>query len=245
MNRIRFPLANPDFAPFLQRAADQKPDAIFVFVPSGQGGTFVKQFVERGLDKAGIKIIGPGDVMDDDLLNGMGDAVIGTVTAHMYSADHDSAANKAFVAAFKKANDGMRPNFMAVGGYDGMNLIYEALKKTGGKTDGDSLIEAMKGLAWESRAVRSRSIRRPATSSRTSTSAKSRRRTASSIMSNSPPFRRSRTRSRPPSRSNGRLSASIRDAGARREPGSIATDRGIMARTVVMDSGQPLLRFPE
>ena len=150
LESIRFPLANPDFAPFLQRAADQKPDAIFVFVPSGQGGTFVKQFVERGLDKAGIKIIGPGDVMDDDLLVGMGDAVIGTVTAHLYSADHDSAANKAFVAAFKKANDGMRPNFMAVSAYDGMNLIYEALKKTGGKTDGDSLIEAMKGMSWES-----------------------------------------------------------------------------------------------
>ena len=136
LEAIRFPLANPDFAPFLQRAADQKPDAIFVFVPSGQGGTFVKQFVERGLDKAGIKIIGPGDVMDDDLINGMGDAVIGTVTAHIYSADHDSPTNKAFVAAFEKANN-MRPNFMAVGGYDGMHLIYEALKKTGGKTDGD------------------------------------------------------------------------------------------------------------
>ena len=149
LESIRFPLANPDFAPFLQRAADQKPDAIFVFVPSGQGATFVKQFVERGLNKAGIKIIGPGDVMDDDLLNGMGDAVIGTVTAHIYSADHDSPVNKAFVAAFEKANN-MRPNFMAVGGYDGMHLIYEALKKTGGKTDGDSLIAAMKGMAWES-----------------------------------------------------------------------------------------------
>jgi branched-chain amino acid transport system substrate-binding protein len=147
---IRFPLANPDFAPFLQRAADEKPDAVFVFVPSGQGGTFVKQFVERGLDKAGIKIIGPGDVMDDDLLNGMGDAVIGTVTAHIYSADHDSPVNKEFVAAFEKANNGLRPNFMAVGGYDGMNLIYEALKKTGGKTDGYSLIEAIKGMSWES-----------------------------------------------------------------------------------------------
>jgi branched-chain amino acid transport system substrate-binding protein len=149
LESIRFPLASPDFAPFLQRAADQKPDAIFVFVPSGQGATFVKQFVERGLDKAGIKIIGPGDVVDDDLLNGMGDAVIGTVTAHIYSADHDSPTNKAFVAAFEKANN-MRPNFMAVGGYDGMHLIYEALKKTGDKTDGDSLIAAMKGMAWES-----------------------------------------------------------------------------------------------
>jgi branched-chain amino acid transport system substrate-binding protein len=150
LDTIRFPLANPDFAPFLQRAADAKPDAIFVFVPSGQGGVFVKQFVERGLDKAGIKIIGPGDVTDDDLVNGMGDAVIGTITAHFYSVDHDSAANKAFVAAFKKANGGMRPNFMAVSGYDGMHLMYEALKKTGGKTGGDSLIAAMKGMAWES-----------------------------------------------------------------------------------------------
>jgi branched-chain amino acid transport system substrate-binding protein len=146
---LKVPLANPDFAPFLQRAADAKPDAIFVFVPSGQGGTFMKQYAERGLDKAGIKVIGPGDVTDDDLLNGMGDAVLGTVTAHLYSADHDSAKNKAFVEAFKKAN-GFRPNFMAVGGYDGMHLIYEALKKTGGKADGDSLIAAMKGLAWES-----------------------------------------------------------------------------------------------
>jgi branched-chain amino acid transport system substrate-binding protein len=149
LDSIRFPLANPDFAPFLQRAADQKPDAIFVFVPSGQGGIFVKQFVERGLDKAGIKIIGPGDVTDDDLLNGMGDAVVGTITAHFYSADHDSPANKAFAAAFKAANNAMRPNFMAVSAYDGMHLIYEALKKSG-KTDGDSLIAAAKGVAWDS-----------------------------------------------------------------------------------------------
>ncbi len=149
IEEIKFPLANPDFAPFLQRAADAKPDAIFVFVPSGQGATFVKQFVERGLDKAGIKIIGPGDVMDDDLLNGMGDQVIGTITTHFYSADHQSAKNKAFVEAFKKANN-FRPNFMAVGGYDGMHLIYEALKKSGGKSDGDSLIAAMKGMKWES-----------------------------------------------------------------------------------------------
>ena len=146
---IRVPLANPDFSPFLQRAADAKPDAIFIFVPSGQGGTFMKQFAERGLDKAGIKLIGPGDVTDDDLLPTMGDAAIGTVTAHFYSADHNSAMNKAYVAAFEKAN-GFRPGFMSVGGYDGMHLIYEALKKTGGKADGDSLIAAMKAMKWES-----------------------------------------------------------------------------------------------
>src|SRR5947208_6352096 len=149
VSAIRIPLANPDFAPFLQRAADAKPDALFIFVPSGQGGTFVRQFTERGLDKAGIKLIGPGDVTDDDLLPGMGDAVIGTVTAHMYSASHPSQMNKDYVAAFEKGNH-FRPNFMSVGGYDGMHLIYEALKKTNGDTNGDKLIEAMKGLKWES-----------------------------------------------------------------------------------------------
>jgi branched-chain amino acid transport system substrate-binding protein len=109
----------------------------------------MKQFAERGLDKTGIKVIGPGDVMDDDLLNNMGDAALGAVTAHLYSAAHPSAMNKEFVAAYKKAFSN-RPGFMAVGGYDGIHLIYEALKKTGGKTDGDALIAAMKGMKWES-----------------------------------------------------------------------------------------------
>ena len=136
VEEVKVPLANPDFAPFLQRMKDAKPDAMFVFVPAGQGGNFMKQYAERGLDKAGIKVIGPGDVTDDDLLKDMGDAVLGTVTAHIYSAAHPSAMNKEFVAAYKKAYN-QRPGFMAVGGYDGIHLIYEALKKTGGKADGD------------------------------------------------------------------------------------------------------------
>jgi len=149
VEEVKVPLANPDFAPFLQRMKDSKPDAMFVFVPAGQGGNFMKQYAERGLDKSGIKVIGPGDVMDDDLLNGMGDSALGAVTAHMYSAAHPSQVNKDFVAAYKKAY-GQRPGFMAVGGYDGIHLLYEALKKTGGKADGDSLIAAVKGMAWES-----------------------------------------------------------------------------------------------
>jgi branched-chain amino acid transport system substrate-binding protein len=149
VEEVKVPLANPDFAPFLQRMKDAKPDAMFVFVPAGQGGNFMKQYAERGLDKAGIRVIGPGDVMDDDLLNGMGDAALGTVTAHLYSAAHPSAMNKEFVAAYNKAF-GQRPGFMAVGGYDGIHLIYEALKKTGGKTDGDAMLAAMKGMKWES-----------------------------------------------------------------------------------------------
>ena len=147
---IRTPLANPDFSPFLQRARDAKPDAVFIFVPAGQGASFVRQFIERGLDKSGIKIIGPGDVTDDDVLNGMGDQVIGTVTAHTYSAYHQSALNKTYVEAMAKANNGLRADFMSVGGYDGLHLIYEALKKTNGNTAGDALIAAMKGMAWES-----------------------------------------------------------------------------------------------
>src|SRR5689334_3799676 len=146
---VKVPLVNPDFAPFLQRIRDAKPDALFVFVPGGQGGNFMKQFAERGLDKAGIKMIGPGDVMDDDLMPGMPDAALGAITAHMYSAVHPSDMNKAFVRDYKKAF-GSRPGFVAVGGYDGMHLIYEALKKTGGSTDGDALVGAMKGMAWES-----------------------------------------------------------------------------------------------
>src|SRR6266700_4961556 len=101
VEEVKVPLANPDFAPFLQRMKDAKPDAVFVFVPAGQGGNFMKQYAERGLDKSGIKVIGPGDVMDDDLLNGMGDAALGAVPAHLYSASHPSAMNKAFVAAYK------------------------------------------------------------------------------------------------------------------------------------------------
>ena len=147
---LRIPMRSPDFSPVLQKVADAKPDALFVFVPSGTGAQFVKQFVERGLDKSGVKLIATGDVTDDDQLNGMGDAVVGVINAHNYSANHDSALNKSFVEAFKKANGGMRPNFMAVGGYDGMHLIYEALKKTNGDTDGAKLMAAIKGLAWES-----------------------------------------------------------------------------------------------
>ena len=146
---IRIPLANPDFAPFLQRIRDINPDTAFIYFPGTQAGIFAKQFAERGLAGSGIKIIGPGDLTDDDELNNMGDQMLGIVTAHDYSAAHDSALNKKYVEDFKKANN-FRPNFVSVGGYDGMHLIYEALKKTGGKTDGDGLIAAMKGMRWES-----------------------------------------------------------------------------------------------
>jgi len=128
---------------------DDKPDALFVFLPSGQGATFMKQFAERGLDKSGVRLIATGDVTDDDQLNDMGDVALGVVTSHHYSAAHPSAMNKKFVEAFQAANPGMRPNFMAVAGYDGMRVIYKALETTKG-VGGEALLAAMKGQIFES-----------------------------------------------------------------------------------------------
>ena len=106
--------------------------------------------LHRGLARAGIRLISTGDVTDDDQLGSMGDVALGVVNSHHYSAAHPSALNKQFVEAFQKANPGIRPNFMAVAGYDGMHLIYNALEKTKGATDGDAVLAAMKGQSFES-----------------------------------------------------------------------------------------------
>jgi branched-chain amino acid transport system substrate-binding protein len=145
---IRAPVQSPDFAPYLQRARDANPEGIYVFIPGNLAGTFARQYVERGLDKSGIKLMGNGDLTDDDLLNPMGDPAVGIITAGQYSVAHPSPENKAFVAGFTKFA-GKHPNFMAESVYDGMRLIYEALKKTNGGTDGDKLIAAMKGMSFE------------------------------------------------------------------------------------------------
>jgi len=145
---MRTPLQNPDFSPFLQRIKDAKPEAAFIFVPSGQGAAIMKQFQDRGLKEAGIKLIGTGDILDDDLLESIGPSALGAITSHHYSAAHDSPENKAYVDAFMKANPGMRPNFMSINGYDGMHVIYEMLKKTGGNGTGEQLVDAARGLKW-------------------------------------------------------------------------------------------------
>jgi branched-chain amino acid transport system substrate-binding protein len=151
LESLRTPLRNPDYAPFLQRAKDARPDALFLFVPSGEGAGVMKQFADRGLKEAGIRLICTGDVLDDDLLEAIGPPALGVVSSHHYSAAHDSPENKDYVSSFMKANAGMRPNFHSLGGYDGMHLIYESLKKTGGQAgDGEKLVNAMKGLTWTS-----------------------------------------------------------------------------------------------
>ena len=150
LDTLKVPLANPDFAPFLQRARDLQPDTLFAFVPASQAGVFARQFAERGLDKSGIKLVGPGDIVDDNDMPMSGDSLLGVVTAGFYSAAHPSAMNKKYVADYAAATGGKRANFISVGGWDGMHLIYETLKKTGGKTDPDTVLAAMKSMSWES-----------------------------------------------------------------------------------------------
>ena len=148
VDSVRTPLRNPDFAPYIQRIKDAKPNAVFVFVPAGeQSIAFMKAFEERGLAKEGIQVIGPGDVTDDDVLNAIGEPVVGVITSHHYSADHDSRENKAFVKAFGEVQKELkRPNFMGVGGYDGMAAIAEVVKKLGNKIDGDQAMEILRNM---------------------------------------------------------------------------------------------------
>lgn len=149
---LRVPLKNPEFAPFIQRIKDAKPEAVFIFTPAGETAVaFMKAFSERGLDRAGIKLLATGDVTDDDVLEAMGDAAVGVITTHHYSAAHKSSENDAFKKTYAGvAGAAARPNFMAVGGWDGMQLICELVKKLGGKIDADKAIAAAKGMLMRS-----------------------------------------------------------------------------------------------
>jgi branched-chain amino acid transport system substrate-binding protein len=150
VDALRMPLESTNYVPYLQRAKDAKPDALFVWVPGGLSGRMLRQFVELGLNDAGVKLIGTGDITDDAILNQIGDPVLGTITTLQYSDAHPSAANKAFVESFKRVSNGVRPDHIGVAAYDGMHLLFDALEKTGGNTNGDALIAAMKGDSWES-----------------------------------------------------------------------------------------------
>lgn len=151
VGQVRTPLANPDFSPFLARVKDSGADAVFLFVPAGeQGVSFLKGYKQRGLDKAGIKLIAPGDLTDEDVLDAMGDESIGVITSMHYAEAHDSDLNRKYTQDYYKANPDKRPNFMSVAGYDGMKLIYSVLEKTKGDASGDAFVAAAKGMSWES-----------------------------------------------------------------------------------------------
>jgi branched-chain amino acid transport system substrate-binding protein len=147
---VRFPVANPDFSAFVQRAKDTNPDGIYIWIPGGaQPAAVQKALSERGIDPQKIKVMGQGELTEEQALKSVGDTALGIVTVYHYDYNHDSALNREFVKAYREAYS-RAPDIYTVGGYDGMHLIYEALKKTGGKTDGDSLIAAAKGMKWES-----------------------------------------------------------------------------------------------
>ncbi len=151
VGEVRTPVKNPDFSPYMARIQDAKPDAIFMFVPSGeQGVSFLKSYADRGLAKDGIKLIATGDLTDEDVLDAMGDPALGLITSFHYSDAHDSELNKKYTEAYAKAYPNTRPNFMSMGGYDGLQLIYKVLEETNGDASGDAFIEAAKGMAWES-----------------------------------------------------------------------------------------------
>lgn len=151
VGEVRTPVKNPDFAPFLQKIKDAKPQAVFLFVPPGeQTIAFTKGFVERDLAKAGIRIIATGDLTGEDVIDGVGDNALGIVNSMQYSETHNSPENKAYVAAYYKAYPKDRPDFMSVGGYDGLQLIAKTLEKTGGDATGDKFMAAAKGMAWTS-----------------------------------------------------------------------------------------------
>jgi len=151
VGEVRTPVKNPDFAPFLQKIKDAKPEAVFLFVPPGeQTIAFMKGFVERDLAKAGIRIIATGDLTEEDVLDGVGDNALGIVNSLQYSEAHNSPENKAYVAAYYKAYPKDRPNYMSVSGFDGMQLIAKVLEKTGGDANGDKFLAAARGMAWTS-----------------------------------------------------------------------------------------------
>jgi branched-chain amino acid transport system substrate-binding protein len=151
VGELHTPLTSPDFAPFLQKIKDAKPDALFLFIPNGdQGIAFAKGYKERGLDKAGIKLLATGDITTEDMIDAIGDNALGIITSYYYAQSHDSPENKAYVAAYAKAYPGVRPNMISVAGYDGMHLIYQALEKTKGDASGDAFMSAVKGMKWMS-----------------------------------------------------------------------------------------------
>ena len=147
VGELRVPLKSPEFGPFVQRVKDSKPEAVFVFVPAGELAVgFMKAYEERGLAKAGIKLLPTGEVTEDGVIEALGNSALGVISTHHYSAAHSSPENKAFLAAYSQIDARTRPNFMAVGGYDGMAAIYEVVRQLNGNVDGDKAMAILKGM---------------------------------------------------------------------------------------------------
>jgi branched-chain amino acid transport system substrate-binding protein len=147
----RTPVANPDFSAFVQRVKDANPEAVYIFVPGGaQPAAIGKALVDRGLAPPATKVLAQGELTHPEALESMGATAKGIITTFHYTLERDDPLNNEYVKAYRDANDGRSPDLFSIGGYDGMHLIYEALKKTNGDTTGDALVEAAKGMSWDS-----------------------------------------------------------------------------------------------
>ena len=145
---VRFPVANPDFSAFVQRAKDMNPDAIYIWIPGGaQPAAIGKALAERGIDASKVKILGQDALAGESAVKSMGEVAVGIITCGEYDYNLNLPLNHEFVKAYN-ADFKRNPDFFSIGGYDGMHLIYETLKKTGGNTNGDALIAAAKGMKW-------------------------------------------------------------------------------------------------
>jgi len=146
------PAQVPDMTPFFQRVKDQKPDCFYVFIPSGpHASAVVKTYDEVGLKQAGVKLIGPKDVVPDSKLQTMGDAAIGTIVMSSYSDDLDNAVNKQFIQAWHDAYGADNyPDFMSAAAWDAMNAVFHTIKELNGKIDdGLKFVDALKNWSGE------------------------------------------------------------------------------------------------
>jgi branched-chain amino acid transport system substrate-binding protein len=143
LGSVRFPTTNPDFAPFVQRVKDAKPDVAFLWVPAGNQATAIlKAAQDLGLRQAGINVVSTQDLVPDEELPNMGNVAVGLVTSGTYSSAADRAANKEFLAVWNKEYGNRAiPDFFSVDGWDGMNMVFELIKQTKGKFTSD---QAMK-----------------------------------------------------------------------------------------------------
>jgi branched-chain amino acid transport system substrate-binding protein len=146
------PAQVPDFTPLFQRVKDQKPDCFYVFIPSGaHAAGVVKTYGEVGLRQAGVKLIGPMDVVPDNKLQAMGDAAVGIIVMGHYAADYENAANKAFVKEWTAAYGAdSPPDFMSAAGWDTMAAIFSVIKKLDGNLDdGQKVVDTLKGWTFD------------------------------------------------------------------------------------------------
>jgi branched-chain amino acid transport system substrate-binding protein len=147
----RTPVANPDFSAYVQRVRDANPEAVYIFVPGGaQPAAIGKALVDRGLAPPDVKLLAQGELTHPEALESMGETARGVITTFHYTLERDDPLNKEYVEGYMAANNGRAPDLFSIGGYDGMHVIFEALKKTNGDTDGTALVEAAKGMAWDS-----------------------------------------------------------------------------------------------